>query len=274
VFILAGGAVENARLLMLSGIGSQSAGGGWLGRCFMEHPRDGSLRLVPLDPDVIDSAAFYDMRRAPDGTIVGGRLAPRNDIPSTGNEPNFSVTLLPQPPASGLARRLLERLGIDRAHRGYGWSRSPQPSREYQHLGLLVNLEQFPSLDNRVDLSSVRDRLGYPRAHLYLNWRQAEQQAVDQIAERIDLALSQAGLGNLERLISAPVDLNAHHHAGTTRMGRSEQDGVVDTDCRVFGADDIYVAGASVFPTAGYANPVLTIVALAIRLADHIKLRL
>jgi len=56
--------------------------------------------------------------------------------------------------------------------------------------------------------------------------------------------------------------------------GASAQDGVIDPDCCVFGADDVYVAGASVFPTAGYANPVLTIVALAIRLADRLKQRL
>jgi len=64
------------------------------------------------------------------------------------------------------------------------------------------------------------------------------------------------------------------HHMGTTRMADSEQKGVVDADCRVFGVPNLYVAGSSVFPTGGQANPTLTIVALALRLADHLKSKL
>ena len=55
---------------------------------------------------------------------------------------------------------------------------------------------------------------------------------------------------------------------GTTRMGSSSRDSVVDSDCRVHGYDNLFVAGSSVFPSTGYANPTLTIVALALRLAD------
>jgi len=60
------------------------------------------------------------------------------------------------------------------------------------------------------------------------------------------------------------------HHIGTTRMAPSKDYGVVDGNCKVFGASDLYVAGSSVFPTTGYSNPTLTIVALAVRLADHL----
>jgi choline dehydrogenase-like flavoprotein len=61
---------------------------------------------------------------------------------------------------------------------------------------------------------------------------------------------------------------------GTTRMQRDPSMGVVDENCRVHGVADLYVAGSSVFPTGGTFNPTLTIVALALRLADHIKERL
>jgi choline dehydrogenase-like flavoprotein len=64
---------------------------------------------------------------------------------------------------------------------------------------------------------------------------------------------------------------SANHHIGTTRMA---DDGVVDPDCRVHGIENLFVAGSSVFPTGGYVNPTLTIVALALRLADHIAKRL
>ena len=60
------------------------------------------------------------------------------------------------------------------------------------------------------------------------------------------------------------------HHMGTTRMGGSADHSVVDSDCRVHGVKNLYVASSSVFPTSGHANPTLTIVALALRLADHL----
>ena len=63
----------------------------------------------------------------------------------------------------------------------------------------------------------------------------------------------------------------AKHHAGTTRMSKNPRTGVVDENCKVHGISNLFVASSSVFPTSGMANPTLTIVALAIRLADHIK---
>ena len=64
------------------------------------------------------------------------------------------------------------------------------------------------------------------------------------------------------------------HHMGTTRMHADPKQGVVDPDCRIHGLANLYVAGSSVFPTVGYANPTFTVVALALRLADHLKVRL
>jgi choline dehydrogenase-like flavoprotein len=61
------------------------------------------------------------------------------------------------------------------------------------------------------------------------------------------------------------------HHMGTTRMSETPRTGVVDADCRVHGLANLYIAGSSVFPTSGYANPTLTILALSLRLADHLK---
>jgi choline dehydrogenase-like flavoprotein len=64
------------------------------------------------------------------------------------------------------------------------------------------------------------------------------------------------------------------HHMGTTRMAADPKDGVVDADCRVHGIENLFVAGSSVFATGGCANPTLTIVALALRLSNHLKARL
>jgi choline dehydrogenase-like flavoprotein len=77
-------------------------------------------------------------------------------------------------------------------------------------------------------------------------------------------------LGRLQVTRGRRPDFNAHHHAGTTRMGLDSRTGVVDSQGRVFGFDNLYLAGASIFPTAGYANPTLTVVATALRLASHV----
>jgi choline dehydrogenase-like flavoprotein len=71
----------------------------------------------------------------------------------------------------------------------------------------------------------------------------------------------------------APEMSISWHHMGTTRMSSSPHRGVVDPDCRVHGIDNLFVAGSSVFPTASSGSPTLTIVALALRLAQHLERR-
>ena len=93
--------------------------------------------------------------------------------------------------------------------------------------------------------------------------------------EIINEELKRAGLGRLLTTMEGrtpPQNLNGGwHHMGTTRMNNDPKKGVVNEDCRVHGITNLFIAGPSVFPTGGYANPVLTIVALTVRLADHIK---
>ena len=89
--------------------------------------------------------------------------------------------------------------------------------------------------------------------------------------ELLDQGLRATGLGRLELWPAEPAGVG--HHMGTTRMHADPARGVVDPDGRVHGVPNLYVAGSSVFPAAGLANPTLTIVALAIRLADHLKAR-
>ena len=92
----------------------------------------------------------------------------------------------------------------------------------------------------------------------------------------MDAALRRAGLGYIEPEkydeLPPPGIRGGYHHMGTTRMSADPTRGVVDAACRVHGVSNVYVAGSSVFPTSGFANPTLTLVALAIRLADHLKI--
>jgi choline dehydrogenase-like flavoprotein len=135
-------------------------------------------------------------------------------------------------------------------------------------------LEQRPDPENRVVLARRRDCFGVPRAELHWRWRAEEQAALEKLRTFLAAELETAGLGRVEIRPGQRPDPNAHHHSGTTRMHEDPRYGVVDGDARVHGTDNLYVTGASVFPSAGFANPTLTIVALALRLADHLKQRI
>jgi choline dehydrogenase-like flavoprotein len=80
--------------------------------------------------------------------------------------------------------------------------------------------------------------------------------------------------GHIEQDLTEIKELpytDASHHLGTTRMSADAKTGVVDANCQLHGVDNLYIAGSSVFPTAGHANPTLTIAAMSLRLADHLK---
>jgi choline dehydrogenase-like flavoprotein len=146
--------------------------------------------------------------------------------------------------------------------------------------GLIVEgiSEQRPDPDSRITLSETKDELGVARAKI--NWK------IDRDARRSLARLGQQMAREFDRVglplptLDAWVEQNSlddaaiidmAHTMGTTRMADDPKQGVVDRNCRVHGVGGLYVAGASVFPTGGHANPTLMILALAIRLSDHLK---
>lgn len=274
IFVLAAGAIENARLLLLSEENSAGAlgnQGGWVGRCFMEHVRDLALTLVPHSPELFDQTVFYDAHATPDGSVVGGRIALDERSIRASRFPNASITLRPR--LKTRRSRWWPTAPRKRAL-GYGWSRAQNRSSAFDAFQLLVNVEQRPSPANRVVLTRERDRLGLPRVELRWRWREEEQAGLERLRTLLASELEASGLGRVEVRTGLKPDPNAHHHAGTTRMHVDPRLGVVDADGRVHGTDNLYVTGGSVFPRAGFANPTLTIVALALRLADHLRQRM
>jgi choline dehydrogenase-like flavoprotein len=268
--VLACGAVENARLLLLSGIGD-GRGSEWLGRCFMEHARDFSLVLVPYSRDLFAEAAFYDLFTSEDGFLIGGRLALIDDALDSFRLPNASMTLVPRARERRGKRLVALRRAMGMTPQGrYGWSRVRSPAKAYESFEIVLNLEQRPHPLNRIELSARRDRFGNPLPSLQLQWRDEEQERLDLLRELLKEWFRLAKLGRLLTTTGRRPNLSAHHHAGTTRMALDRQDGVVDPNGRVFGVDNLFLTGASVFPSAGFANPTLTIVALARRLGRHI----
>jgi choline dehydrogenase-like flavoprotein len=275
--VLAAGAVENARLLLLA----DSNGGsidrsGWLGRGFMEHPRDRSITIRQHGHADYHDLGFYDQRANETGQLSAGRMALEASFLREHGQLNASVTLLPNvKPERAQWREMLRRFRVPPPQRwfpaeGHGWSRHPAPHAVYDGLTALINLEQPPHRDNAVMLGRRRDRFGNALPELQFHWHDDDQQRLVQLRRTVANSLRASGFPDVTVDESARPDPNAHHHAGTTRMDDDPLLGVVDADCRVHGAPAIYVAGASVFPTCGFANPTLTIVAMALRLADHL----
>lgn len=267
--VLASGAVENARLLLLTDDGSGALGNasGWVGRGFMEHPRDRALSLRPASPHLYADSAFYDQWRARDGTWVIGRLALSRDTLDSDALLNASATLMPR--LGGAQRRLRSALPAFAARwlprEGHGWSERRNAALVFDGFDVLLNLEQSPHAGNRVTLSARRDSLGVPFPALHWEWRADDQARLERVRTLVAKSLESLGTVTIDR--GALVDPNAHHHAGTTRMHDDPLFGVADREGRVHGSDNLYVAGASTFPTAGFVNPMLTIVALSVRLA-------
>jgi choline dehydrogenase-like flavoprotein len=146
---------------------------------------------------------------------------------------------------------------------------------------LLLDLEQAPDRESRISLSDARDALGLKRVQA--NWRigELERRTAARFTGLVAAEFARLGIGRCRLepwLRDANVPMTnalqeTYHYLGTTRMADNPQEGVVDRDCAVHGMKNLYVAGSSVFPTAGQANPTLTLVALALRLADRLSRR-
>jgi choline dehydrogenase-like flavoprotein len=136
-----------------------------------------------------------------------------------------------------------------------------------------LNLEQAPDLENRVVLGRERDALGQPRAEVRWRWGAMDRASHERLRRRLATEIERRGVGRLEIRPGVALDPGAHHPMGTTRMSGDPALGVVDPDARMHGLSNLFVAGSSVFPTSGFANPTLTVVALALRLAAHLQSR-
>jgi choline dehydrogenase-like flavoprotein len=303
-YVLAAGGIENARLLLLSGDSPERAignGHGLVGRYFMEHgfvnagsfvPRNRALPLAfhqPFAPAagaggavravialgagaqrearLLNGALFfhpaYESHAAFDSPEVRAMLEIGNALRGRAVPGGFgrrAATALRAP--GKLATAVLRKLA----------SGGGQPAR-WRTRALF---ECAPEPANRVTLGGAKDAFDRPVARL--EWRVGERDLASAIElhRRFDAAVRAAGLGHYDWRL--PPDPGAwreaveggKHHLGTTRMSRDSTQGVVDAEGRVHESPNLYVAGSSVFPAGGYANPTLTLVALAVRLGRHL----
>ncbi len=156
-----------------------------------------------------------------------------------------------------------------------GWSQTPNKERMYYSFEVLHQTEQAPHPDNRVVLGAECDKLGRRKAQMQSRWRDIDISGVRRGQAVFAQEIARAGLGRYQIELNGELPIVAtagtSHHLGTTRMHIDPKQGVVDENCRVHSVSNLFIASSSVFPTGGYANPTLTIVALAIRLADRVK---
>jgi choline dehydrogenase-like flavoprotein len=309
--VLACGGIENARLLLASnrhtpaGLGN---GHDLVGRFFMDHPYLTTGYLVPADPalarglHVIDSfkrvgweqrahlgyalAEGVQRQERLNGCVayfirrLHSETAPEYFSPGGKSFAHLRDFLTDKVPDKQIGRHLKN---LARGYREVGITlarRTADLVRPRRCLALRIIPEATPRPDSRVTLSDQRDELGTPRVRVDWRLNPDDRRGLDRLRAALQAVVRDRGLGTL---IDDPSNdetgwptsmMGGKHHIGTTRMHVDRTQGVVDSDCRVHGLANLYVAGSSVFPTSGYANPTLTIVALALRLADHLKAHL
>jgi choline dehydrogenase-like flavoprotein len=256
IFVLAAGAVENVRLLLLStstgfpgGLANRS---GLLGKLFMSHP------AVNVTGRARDNVYPH---RIGFSTAMSRQFAVRADRATRGAFLlEFLNSASPTPAqlavASGLTGEALRR----HVQQEFG-----------RHLGVRVYCEQLPESANSISLSPrVRDYFGSPAPHVTYNVGRYERDAIEegkQVAGRI---LQTMGVTD----IRATKLFMAAHQIGTHRMGADPRTSVVDANLRTHDVPNLYLVGSGAFVTASASPPTLTIAALAIRAAEHIAARL
>lgn len=298
-YVLAAGGIENARLLLLSNK-TRTAGLGntndLVGRFFMERLSIRSGVIVPTDSGLLQRSHLYKIQFAR-GVQFQGVLRLNEKLMRSEGLLNAAMFVLPAHKAftSEGVRSLVALYRAVRRRRVPGdlLGHAKNVAGDLDDVALTlyrqiiargsakevfilrVQAEQSPNPFSRVTLDDARDAFGLRKARL--DWRVTEfdRWSIRRTQEILDRELRRAKLGRLERKLGEedPPALfqGAFHHMGTTRMHREASLGVVDANCRVHGVANLFVAGSSVFPTAGCANPTLTLVALAVRLADHLR---
>jgi choline dehydrogenase-like flavoprotein len=159
-----------------------------------------------------------------------------------------------------------------------GWSELADKEKRFGCYEVYHVTEQAPDPTNRIMLNDNRDRLGNRQVKIQWRWNEIDIRSTRRAQEIFAEEFARIGVGklNLEFDHGVPQVFlpSTHHNIGSTRMHDDPKQGVVDANCQVHGVSNLFVASSSVFPAGGYANPTLTIVAIAIRVADEVKARI
>ena len=266
-FILATGAIENARQLLNSkslqqaGIANKE---GWVGRCFMEHLNVDLGSFILKEGQATDRRQYYTT-----DAFVAEYHAGKG---------NVSATVVEEVQAYGRTaevKNFLENLACD-----WGVASKIEWIAQFSCPGdgvIGTMIEQFPNAQSRISLLDEKDALGMAKVNVSWVLSPTDRHTIKCIGSELAKQFAEAQLGfvKLNPFVydtSIPLKMSPHaHHMGTTRMAASAQHGVVDTDCKVFGTENLYVAGSSIFATGGASNPTMPLLQFALRLVDHLN---
>lgn len=282
-YVLACGAIQNARIMLASnrqnkaGIGNDND---VVGRFFMEHFEMGGAQLLLKEKSPM---ALYQGR-------MGGKLQPGGELALTDTMQeqhgvlNGTASMRP-----GMFDKKLTSFFENFRNRKRVWemedggrrkfSFPEAPPEGYNAYKLQSRSEQAPNPHSRVLLGDEQDALGMPLANLHWQLCELDKRSMRVFYELLGQEMGRLDIGRLQLLDwlfdddhNWPAFLGGgFHHMGTTRMHDDPKQGVLDANSTVHGIENLHVAGSSTFTTAGAANPTLTLLALAIRLSDHLK---
>ena len=285
-YVLACGALENARLLLSSdkknpaGLGNES---GWLGRNYQNHPHVLSAIIRASDPQAITELYQY-YENSGDKVLAG--VSGSEILQKENQILNFAATIQ-QFSGYSAARQIWNSV------KNFRW-----PAEMTSNLSLVISdllkgdnkadqvhqlymyTEQAPNYDSQIRLGEETDALGQRRAIVDWNLTELDKHTVQVATNAVAEEFGRLNLGRLkiedwcidpDPTVWPTALWGGCHQIGSTKMSDSPDDGVVDKNCRMHSIDNLYVAGSSVFPTGGHVPPTLTIVALALRLSDHLK---
>jgi choline dehydrogenase-like flavoprotein len=305
LFVLALGGIEIPRLLLLSnkvqktGLGNQND---LVGRFFMEHLHLKSGYFIPSDRDIVKFSnlhKLYKIHRKNNIPIMA-KLTLSEQVMRSEKLLNYCVSLHPVLEPDPLYKYLNSK-GVNSIHTLNWYINHRMIPDNFGRLFIniasdIINVfnyfakskkrnifflahmsEQAPNPDSRITLADERDTLGQHRVQL--NWQLSSNdiRTINQAQKIIDNEICRTGIGRL--LFNGSINeqtppsdiLGGYHHMGTTRMHSDPKQGVVNEHCRIHDISNLFIASSSVFPTGGCSNPTLTIIALALRLADYIK---
>lgn len=235
-----------------------------------------AMTLVPLDWSVRRNLFRHRVLKP---VVVGARTGSKHSLERVVSDVrSMSISKTTVQDTVNTVRGIDELLHIKfrptgpRFNTENGWWKDTLKGSLPKTFELLAMAEQRGHFDNHVFLSDERNSLGWRKLRVNWTYSEDDKNAVDRGAAPIIDALDDAGFGRITRLgaVRHTENYSCHHASGTLRMATDPSEGVVDPTCRTHDHDNLYVAGMSVFPSVGFANPTLTSMALGVRIADTI----
>ncbi len=269
IIVLAAGALENPRILLVSnnyhkkGIGNSHK---LVGTCFMSHPgisNTAQIYKTAFNECFINTKDPVNYRRV---FAVSNHGRIKSQILKSNLSFNDDDLLTKQ----------------FNEYRFFKLNNQPCEGENSKNVPSVWNLncalEQPPRLANYMKLDSMKDALGMPKISMHWdNLSKIEKDTVLKTIKYFARTLGISGTGKIrltKEFLNGEVfdfDDSINHHIGTTRMSDNPKTGVVDKNCKVFGLSNLYIAGSSVFPTASNVGPTYTIIALSLKLGKYIK---